>query len=174
MDTNIIVAVIAVISALVGSLFGHWLTLRQLRRQQLEMTRGFVHQRTLEAYEKLWASLSPASMYDPDEKGIIIRKKDGMYLNRLAVYQFFSSLNSLFYSEHGLYLSKRMRTAIFTFRDFVQHLIEDVGSDEGEIIKISNSKAKRVEKGLDWLRRNARKEIGLSDVHFPTRDLDLK
>jgi hypothetical protein len=174
MDTNVIVAIIAVISALIGSLFGHWLTLRQLRRQQLETIRGFVHQRTLEAYEKLWVSLSPASMYDPYGKGIVIRKKDGIFLNRSAVIEFFTSLNTLFYSEHGLYLSKQMRTVIFTFRDFMLNLLEEIGSDEDEFIKISNSKAKKVEKGLDWLRRNARKEIGFSDVHFPTQDLDLK
>lgn len=143
------------------------LMLERFKDEQVETFRMGYYQKQLTAYEKFWSMLGVASYYSTNEDTLIIERDAGVYLNCDLVQRFFTSFRDFFYSEFGLYLSKELREAVFEVRDFMQELMDDSEGTAGGAIKISNTKAKSVSKGFDWIRKRARADIGLYDIQSP-------
>ena len=127
------------------------LMLERFKDEQAETFRMGYYQKQLTAYEKFWSTLGVASYYSTSEDTLVIKREDGVYLNCDLVQGFFTSFREFFYSEFGLYLSKDLREAVFEVRDFMQELIDDSEGPAGGAIKISNTNAKRVSNGFDWI-----------------------
>jgi hypothetical protein len=149
------------------------LMFERFKDEQVEKFRMGYYQKQLVAYEKFWSMLGIASYYSTTKDTIIIKREDGVYLNCNLVQSFFTDFRDFFYSEFGLYISKDLRESVFKVRDFIQELINNSKSSADDAIKISNTKAKKVTNGFDWIRGRARADIGLYDIHSPMEKLDL-
>jgi hypothetical protein len=133
------------------------------KKEQIENIRIGYYQNTLEAYKKVWALMPPLAYYTEPGQEVIIRNETGVYLNSAVVQQFFLSFRDFFYSESGIFLSKEFREKIFEVRDFIKE-VETSGEKQPDgWVKISNNKAKQIENGLDWIRKNIRRGAGLEN-----------
>ena len=131
------------------------------RKEQLEQICIGYYQKTLEAYQKTWALLAPLAYYTEPGQEVIIRSDDGVFLNSPVVKNFFLSFRDFFYSELGIFLNKDFRSKIFEVRDFIAEVEIEAEEIPNGLVRISNSKAKRIENGLDWLRKNICRGAGL-------------
>lgn len=172
MDPEVIVALIALGASIVGALIGHYLAIRRFRREQLNLLRTEIDKKTLAAYQKFWACLLPSSYFHPDDRSLIVRREGQAYLNQPVFEEIFAGIRDFTYSENGIFLSREMRKAIFEVRDFIEEEIVAKSEKQSGLIKISNTKAKKVEVGFDWIRKNARRDVGLEDARFPSDKLE--
>jgi hypothetical protein len=131
------------------------------KNEQLEQIRIGYHQKMLEAYQKLWTLMAPLSYYTEPGQGVIIRDETGVYLNCPVIDKFFFSFRDFFYSEYGIFLSKDFRAKIFEVRDFIIEVEKGNEKHHNGWVPISNTKAKQIENGLDWIRKNIRRGAGL-------------
>jgi hypothetical protein len=172
MDPEVIVAFIALGASIMGALIGHYLALRQFRREQLNLLQAEVEKKTLSAYQKFWTCLLPASYFLPDDRSLVVRREGQAYLNQPVFEELFAGIRDFTYSENGIFLSREMRKAIFEVRDFIEEEIVAKSEKQSGLIKISNTKAKKIENGFDWIRKNARRDVGLEDARFPSDKLE--
>ena len=71
------------------------------------------------------------------------------------------------YSEDGILISKGTRQRIFTMRDFLDESMSEGTLEDGNRVKISNTKAKKINNSLDWVRKYIRQDVGLTDLQIP-------
>lgn len=147
------------------------LQFERFKKEQIETFRMDYYKNQLEAYQELWAILAPISHYSPGEDTILIKKANAQYLNCKILEEFFLEFRNFFYSQKGIFLSKELRQAIFEVRDFVVDIQKTNTVSSNGLIKISNNKAKRIENGMDWIRKNIRRDVGLEDSRLPTDQL---
>jgi hypothetical protein len=173
MDVDIVVALISAgFSALFGTVIGHFLIVARYRKEGLSDLRSKVDEKILSAYQKLWVVMSPLAYYDLQGETLIKRNADGVFLNRQIVEQFFTDFRTFFYSEDGMLISRPMREKVFEVREFALGVMAEHPDDPGPYIKISNTKAKKIENGFDWLRKNIRRDVGLLDTQFPGKEME--
>jgi hypothetical protein len=174
--TLIASALVGLVSGIAASAVSHLLILRRIRGEALQRLEFGLHEKQAEAYQELWSHLGPTSRYCPTEDSNRLVKLDGSgyYLDSKNVISFFESLNDYFYSRHGIFLSKRLRSALFEVREFYEKTVKETSPDEDGKIRLSNKKAKKCHHAWDWIRTLLRHDIGLRDVEFPIGLKDLE
>ena len=172
LTTLIVSALVGLISGIAASVVSHILILRRIRSEALQKLKFGLHDKQAEAYQGFWSQLGPTSEYCPTEESNRCVKQDdsGYYLDRKNMVAFFESLNEYFYAKHGIFLSKRLRSALFKARDFYEKTAKEGSVDKDGKIRISNTKAKKCYQAWHWVRTIVRDDIGLRDVEFPEKD----
>jgi hypothetical protein len=140
---------------------GQQLQFDLFKKEQMEQIRIGYHQKMLEAYQKLWALMAPLAYYTEPGQEVIIRDGTGVYLNSPVMHKFFLSFRYFLYSELGIFLGRDFRIKIFEVRKFILEVEKEGEKLPNGCVAISNSKAKRIENGLDWIRKNIRRGAGL-------------
>lgn len=178
MEVDIAAALIGLAGAIIAALVSyiaarekianeHNNMLETMRKEIVFNLRASMYEQQIEAHKKIWTALRLASYHAPDENSIIVRHDDGVYLNAPVAREIFARFQEIFYSESGIFIAKNTRNAIFKVREFVFDLLAEAGENENGLVKISNTKAKKVEDGFDWVRKNIRRDIGLEDLALP-------
>lgn len=143
----------------------------RFRKEKMETFRVEYYKKQLEAYQTFWALFISSSYYSTEEDTILVTRDGGKYLNCQVLDQFFLDFRKLFYSKLGLFISRGMREKFFEVRDFILNIQESGEPQADGMMKISNTNAKKIENGLDWIRKYIRLDVGLEDTHFPADEL---
>lgn len=189
MGTEVIVALIGVASGIIAALIGyiksgkdrqaelermreelrteHQNALERMEAEVIQKLQGSMYQEQVEAHKKVWEILHLAAYAAQDEKTVIVRRADGVFLNRRVARTIFDRFQDLFYSELGMFIARPTREAIFKVRDYIFGILDENETQDGELVKIANAKAKKIENGFDWVRKNIRRDVGLDDLKIP-------
>lgn len=168
--TALVTLISGIISALVA-LIGHYWTLKRVREEMLTKFKGGLYDKQITAYQKFWDMLEPLSNYDVGHDPILLTGNDKFHFNAVSARNFFVSYRSFFYSEHGIFLSKRLRDEVIGFRSFSEEIIAE-NPNSGDVFPISNSKGRKIRHFIDGIHTLARTDIGLSDPSVPTEAID--
>ncbi len=158
--------IIALVSALVVAAVGHILTLTRVRKEVGVKIKAGLYEKQITAYQKFWDLLEPLSYYDVGHDPILFSKDDKFHLNAASARSFFISFRTFFYSEHGIFLSRRLRQEIFELRRILEEIIAE-NPNAGDVFPISNSNAKKIRHLFDGIHTIARRDIGLIDPKLP-------
>jgi hypothetical protein len=168
MQADLLVPALAgLVTALLAGLVSHLLLVRRLRRELLEKLKFSYYEKQLTAYQKLWSLLRPTSYYYAAKDLLIVKRDDNFYLDVANVRRFYDELLVFFYSEHGIFLSKEMRTLLFDSRDFIEQLIADSKDASSGLVPLARKMRKKIQWDFNCVRVLARQDVGLPEVGMP-------
>ena len=172
MDTVVIASLVGFISALIGTIVSHWLITRRSRREFAEKYRTTLFDKQLNAYQKLWSLLAPTSRFYTDKTIVFIR--DGKpHINVTTAKKFCEAITEFFFSEHGLYLSKTSRRALFETRDAVYKNIAANKAWDITDIEITAEIRSELRNSFENLHTTIRTDLGLRALKFKPGDIGV-
>jgi hypothetical protein len=172
MEASLLTALVGLGGVLSGAWISHLLTERRLQREFAENYRNILFSRQLAAYQQLWSLLLPTSRYC-SESTILDKRGSGWVIRVSAAKAFCDKLTEFFFSEHGLYLSKSTRRALFSTRDIVQKLIMDASASGLEEHKLDPAKRKEMRESFINLQTVIRNDMGLRALKFRPTDIGV-
>lgn len=176
MDVKLLTAIIAACTALVTTIVVQYITGRRIRSSVKEHYRKIFFERQLNGYEALWQKLRPISRYFGPLTVLNRKAVDGemkWVLNTSVSQKFCDELTDLFFSNHGVFLSKTTRKVIFEIRDEISSTLQDI--PEGvEEFELEDNARKRISGLTEGAIGTIREDIGLLNLSFEIEDLGLK
>ena len=138
-------AVIAGVTALLTTLLTQKITRNQIYTEK-----------QLACYQKLWGHLKPLSrVCGPDTI-----MQDDAIINRQNAIRFCNDYNCFFFSEEGLFLSRKTRNSLFDLRNFLLDLTRKAGSETEALTEKQTYKLNLLYKNVFTSIRN---DVGLRD-----------
>ena len=162
MDATVIASLVGFASAVVTALIASALTARRLRHELQSAYRGELARKQVAACEALWSALESTS-FTPGANRVVEGEADDFTVNLPAARELVQEMTAVFYSAHGLFLSRQVRTALFEFRRFVTEEFP-IQSADSERVSISKTKAQKFWSKATALRIALRAEIGVEDL----------
>jgi len=169
MDSTIIASLIGFITAVVGTIISHFLLLRHSTRQFAEYYRNKLFDKQLAAYEKLWGLLPPTSRAS-SERTILYLENSKIYVQTKIAKEFCDSITLYFFSEHGLYLSKSTRQALFNVREELWGIYS---KDSENKVEISKDDKAKIQTYFLKLHTTIRDDLGLRALKFKPEDIGI-
>jgi hypothetical protein len=172
MEVSLLTSLVGFGGVLSGAWISHLLMERRLHREFKESYRNILFNRQLEAYQQLWSLLLPTSLYCSE--GTILDNRGSDWIIRVSTAKAFcAKLTEFFFSEHGLYLSKSTRRALFSTRDTIQKLIMDASISGIKEHKIDPAKRKEMRASFTNLQTVIRNDLGLRALKFRPTDIGV-
>jgi len=171
MNINIITAIIAASTSLLVALITSFFAISKIRREKVELFKIEHIKNMIFSYRKLWSILKPLSRIHYENTSIIIKENDEYFVVRDHVIKFYQRFSDFFFSDEGLYLSRNLRQELFAVRD---KLFDTLEKEDGKMIKISSTKARKLYDQFDWILTIIRNDIGIRDILIPKGELGLK
>jgi hypothetical protein len=162
MDATVIASLVGFGAAVVTALVASALTRRRLREELQSTFRGELARKQVAACEALWSALESTS-FSLGSARVIQGEADAHTVELGTARELMQKVTTVFYSSHGLFLSRRVRTALFDLRDFTKDELLTQTS-ESQRVPISKNKAERFRSKATALRIALRAEIGVEDL----------
>lgn len=169
MDTDILVAIIAAISALVGSLIGHFLTLRELTKEKQWENRAILLPKVIEAYSTLYGILSPGVHTRKDDDKIVIFHNDASYINKTVAESMFDAITNFTASKEGAFIGnvELVQKVIPDSREYIFSAINSGELQTNGWVKVTKTKAEGSQDSLNWIRRKVLEQLSTRRMpHF--------
>jgi hypothetical protein len=139
MDSTLVASLVGFGSAITTAILASALTRRRLRHELQSAYRGDLARKQIAACEALWATLE-ATSFSPGSDRVIVDAAEAPKVNSEAALQLANDMTRIFYSSHGLFLSRQVREALVTFREFIcDELVAE--TPESKTRSISKTKA---------------------------------
>ncbi len=163
MNTNIIAAVVGLVSAVVASIVTGYVGYRRLRSELRAQTRQDYMQRQMSACEELWRHLLPLSEY-PTSKSILLSQRKPFFASPARAHAFCEDITAIFFSPAGLYISRDVRYSLFRMRTLLSRELVKGSTELDESVAVSNTFVKRYRFYASQLYRSIRTEVGAIDL----------
>ena len=173
MENIILATTAALASSIITSILSHWLITRQLRQETAQENRRIYLEKHIEACTAFWALLAPTSKY-LGENRIIKQDKESLYLDIKVTRQFCQDVTNFFFSKHGIFMSQEFRDALFGTRDYLDTVMEEAKEESPDIVRLSKTKAGKIEDSFRWLRETTRNEIVVKNLRFEKQEVTTK
>lgn len=162
-------AVVGFLSAALVAGLSQALIFRRFRREMEERFRFGFFDRQLEAYQELWTLLAPVSYYRQAGDTVVVVHEGCPNLHVETCRRFHAAIREFFYSKHGLFLSRAVRSELFEARDFVERMIDarDGSTVSEGLVPLTRKERKEVEWRFDRVRIAVRNDLGLRDLEAP-------
>lgn len=170
MDDKLITAIIATVTSVAITAIGYFTAIKRIKREKVESFKVEHYKNQMEAYLVFWTVLRPFTEYEGFNDRILKVKDNQSYIDRNSMSKFHLAFNEFFYSKNGIFLSRKLRNEIFHTRDYLEKISNE---KKGDLIKISNSTAKKIKYRFIQVRNVARSDIGVRDMNLPTKELEL-
>jgi hypothetical protein len=173
MDTILLTALATLASSIITATLSHWLMLKQLGQQKAQDNRGIFLEKHIEACTKFWSLLGPTSKYIGENR-MLKENGDVTYLDVKVTRQFCQDITLFFFSEHGIFMSREFRKALFDTRTFLDKLLSEAQAPPLDLLPLSRTKADKIEDCFRWLRETVRSEVVVKDLHFSRKEVGVK
>ncbi|MCE4538292.1 hypothetical protein LXT12_13625 [Pelomonas sp. P7] len=171
MDSTLVSGLTGFATAVVGTFLSHRFVQQRAFKEFAERYRNRLFDKQLAAYEALWVSLRRSSIYFSDET-VFVRQRGEVFFSGQNATKMAIELTDVFFTEHGLYLSKSTRKALFDARRALQKASSQYeGGDP--LVRIPREQFNEVSAALKELVQATRRDVGLRALRFNAAEIGI-
>lgn len=171
MDTALVSGVTGFATAVLGTLLSHRLLQQRSYKEFAERYRNRLFDKQLAAHEALWTHLRRASIYF-NEETVFIHDGGEVCFSRSNANKLAVELTDFFFTEHGLYLPKSTRKALFEARRALQRACLKYEAADAPV-RISKAEFGDIGMALKELVQATRRDVGLRALRFTAEEIGI-
>lgn len=171
MDTTLVSGLTGFATAVAGTFLSHRFVQQRSFKEFAERYRNRLFDKQLAAYEALWVSLRRSSIYF-SEATVFVRQAGEVFFSPSNATSMAIELTDVFFTEHGLYLSKSTRKALFEARRALQKACSRHEGSEA-LVRISKDEFAEVSAALKELVQATRRDVGLRALRFNAAEIGI-
>ncbi len=171
MDTTLISGITGFATAVLGTLLSHRLLQQRSHKEFAERYRNRLFDKQLAAYEALWTTLRRTSTYFSDET-VFVYDQGHVVFSQANATKLAIELTDFFFTEHGLYLSKSTRNALFNARRALMRAAAKQGGAATQV-HIGKDDCAAITAALKELVHATRRDVGLRALRFTAHDIGI-
>jgi hypothetical protein len=171
MDTALVSGITGFATAVLGTLLSHRLLQERSHKEFAERYRNRLFDKQLAAYEALWKTLRRTSAYFTEET-VFVYDQGQVVFSQANATKLAIELTDFFFTEHGLYLSKSTRNALFDARRALTRATVKHGeAAPAEVMPKADCNA--IGAALKELVHATRRDIGLRALRFKAQEIGI-
>ncbi|GIQ60890.1 hypothetical protein Flavo103_40260 [Flavobacterium collinsii] len=165
------IAIITIITSLLTTIFTQYILRKNFNDNLKENYRKKYFESQFEAYLNFWSTLRPLSQYY-SKKTILEIKDDKIFLNKERSLFYIEDMTDFFFSQYGIFLTRRTRNLIFDFR---RDLLKQINLYKGNenLIALTFEQKKELRKHCQKILETTRMDIGLLNLKFDITEFKI-